>query len=404
MMPGDRPSFLGHRIAQRHVEIGPQNRQHDPRHAAAGADIEHRFARLQKSLQPLAIDDIAGDEFFVVGMPGQIEPRIPIPKPLAIVVQQRNLVVGEFDAVPGKRGGQIVGRVHARCAILSLPYMYRLRRRLSIDPSAASGTFGSRRVRASLQFRRVLPQCPPKSPQVTLNHSMWPNSDETQELLSEARGGDATAVNRLLERHRAALRRMIDLRMDRVIGRRVDASDIVQDVLLDAHRRLEEYLANPAMPFHLWLRQMARDRLIDAHRRHRVAARRSIDREQPMVAPAMLDHSTLDLAAELADPELTPAAAATWHELQVRFQQALDQMDEQDREVVLLRHFEHLSNGEVAEVLGLSEPAAGMRYLRAMRRLRSHFQEPTSDAAPPRKPQPPNDSPRRNSLASFAPA
>jgi RNA polymerase sigma-70 factor (ECF subfamily) len=204
---------------------------------------------------------------------------------------------------------------------------------------------------------------------------MWPNSDETQELLSEARDGDATAVNRLLERHRAALRRMIDLRMDRVIGRRVDASDIVQDVLLDAHRRLEDYLANPAMPFHLWLRQMARDRMIDAHRRHRVAGRRSIDREQPMVAPAMLDHSTLDLAAELADPELTPAAAATWHELQVRFQQALDLMDEQDREVILLRHFEHLSNGEVSEVLGLSEPAAGMRYLRAMRKLRAHFQE-----------------------------
>ena len=192
---------------------------------------------------------------------------------------------------------------------------------------------------------------------------MWPNSTETQELLTAARGGDATAVNRLLERHCAALRRMIDLRMDRVIGRRIDASDIVQDVLLDAHRRLEEYLANPSMPFHLWLRHMARDRLIDAHRRHRVAARRSIDREQPMVAPAMLDHSTLDLVAELADPELTPAAAAAWHEMQVRFQQALEEMDEQDREVVLLRHFEHLSNGEVAEVLGLSEPAAGMRYL-----------------------------------------
>ena len=71
-----------------------------------------------------------------------------------------------------------------------------------------------------------------------------------------------------------------------------------------------------------------------------------------MVAPAMLDHSTLDLAAELADPELTPAAAATWHELQVRFQQSLDQMDEQDREVVLLRHFEHLSNGEVGRSAG----------------------------------------------------
>lgn len=212
---------------------------------------------------------------------------------------------------------------------------------------------------------------------------MWPNSDETQSLLSSARGGDAAAVNQLLERHRAALRRMIDLRMDRVIGRRIDASDIVQDVLLDAHRRLEEYLANPSMPFHLWLRQMARDRLIDAHRRHRVAARRSVDREQPMVAPAMLDHSTMDLAAELADPELTPAAAATWHELQSRFQAALELMDESDREVILLRHFEHLSNGEVAEILGLSEPAAGMRYLRAMRRLRAHLEKPNAGSAAP---------------------
>src|SRR5437764_7847133 len=126
---------------------------------------------------------------------------------------------------------------------------------------------------------------------------------------------------------------MIDLRMDRQLKRRVDASDIVQEVLVEAHRRLTEYLKNPVMPFHLWLRHMAKDRLIDAHRRHRVAARRSVDREQPLVAAAFLDRSTLDLAGELQDPELTPAAAATWHELQVRFQQALDTMDEQDREV-----------------------------------------------------------------------
>ncbi|HEV2970051.1 MAG TPA: sigma-70 family RNA polymerase sigma factor [Pirellulales bacterium] len=210
---------------------------------------------------------------------------------------------------------------------------------------------------------------------------MWPQSHETQKLLSDARAGDAEAVNRLLERHRAALRRMIDLRMDHLVQRRVDASDIVQDVLIEAHRRLQDYLEDPVMPFHLWLRHMARDRLIDAHRRHRVAARRSVDREQPLVAAAFLDRSTLDLAGELKDPELTPAAAATWHELQIRFQQAIDTMDEQDREVVLLRHFEHLSNGDVAEVLGLSEPAAGMRYLRAMRRLRVKLQAPKDEQA-----------------------
>ncbi len=185
----------------------------------------------------------------------------------------------------------------------------------------------------------------------------------------QAKAGDAVAVNQLLDRHREAVRRMIDLRMDQMVRRRVDASDIVQEVLIEANRRLNEYLKSPAMPFHLWLRHMAQDRLIDAHRRHRGAARRSLDREQPLVAAAV-DQSTYDLAAALKDPELTPAAAATWNELQRRFQEAVDQLDEQDREVILMRHFEYLSNSEVAQALELSEPAAGMRYLRAMRRLR----------------------------------
>ena len=202
---------------------------------------------------------------------------------------------------------------------------------------------------------------------------MWPEASQTQELLASARQGNSDAVNRLLERHREALRRMVDLRMDKVLARRVDASDIVQDVLVEANRRLEEYLKNPAMPFHLWLRHMARDRLIDAHRRHRVAARRSMDREQPMTAPAAYDRSSVELIAELCDQELTPAAAATMHELERRFQQALEQLDEQDQEIVLMRHFEQLSNSEAAQALGLSEPAAGMRYLRAMRRIRTHF-------------------------------
>ena len=87
----------------------------------------------------------------------------------------------------------------------------------------------------------------------------------------------------------------------------------------------------------------------------------------------------MDLAAQLRDRELTPAAAATWHELQRRFQAAVDSLDELDREVVVMRHFEQLSNQEVAQSLGLSEPAAGMRYLRAMRRLRTMLDETPRD-------------------------
>jgi len=188
-------------------------------------------------------------------------------------------------------------------------------------------------------------------------------------LLDQVRGGDADAVNRLLERHRTAIRRMIDHRMDRVIERRVDASDIVQDVMIEANRRLGDYLANPTMPFRLWLRHMARDRLIDAHRRHRVAATRSLDREVPLVTHDT-ESSADDGFAAVADRELTPAAAATWHELERRFAAAVERLDDDDRRIVLLRHFEHLSTAEAAEVLGLTKPAAGMRYLRAMRRLR----------------------------------
>jgi len=191
------------------------------------------------------------------------------------------------------------------------------------------------------------------------------------------RSGDADAVNSLLQRHRDVIKRMIDRRMDRGVRQRVDASDIVQDVMIEANRRLGDYLENPTMPFQLWLRHMARDRLVDAHRRHRVAATRSVDREVPLVIPSAGDQSQVDMGGQVADRGLTPAAAATWHELERRFASAVELLEEGDRQIVLLRHFEHLSTAEVAEVLGLSKPAAGMRYLRAMRRLRVLLDEKT---------------------------
>jgi RNA polymerase sigma-70 factor (ECF subfamily) len=211
---------------------------------------------------------------------------------------------------------------------------------------------------------------------------MWPDSSETQQLLAAARAGDAAARNRLLDRHREALRRMVALRMDQLLKRRLDASDIVQDVLVEANRRLSDYLASSGMPFQLWLRHLARDRLIDAQRRHH-AARRNVARDQPLEQPSRGDRSAFDLAALVRDHELTPAAAATHHELEMRFQAAIETLDDADREVVLMRHFEQLSNRDVAQALDISESAAGMRYLRAMRRLRALLQEPPSPASSP---------------------
>lgn len=199
---------------------------------------------------------------------------------------------------------------------------------------------------------------------------MWPEGEKTEELLGEIRTGDQDAVNRLMDRHRIAVRRLIEMRLDQAVKRRVDASDVVQDVLLEASQRLNDYIQAPSMPFHLWLRQLARDRMIDMHRRHRVAKRRSVDREQQLTID---EHSSADLMALLKDSELTPAAASLRKEMEQRFLSALTELEEDDREIILMRHFEHLGNSEVAEALNLSPPAAGMRYLRAIRKLRQHL-------------------------------
>lgn len=199
---------------------------------------------------------------------------------------------------------------------------------------------------------------------------MWPEGDHTQDLLKGVANGDPSAMNQLMDRHREAVRRMVQMRLDQAVARRVDASDVVQDVLLEASQRLSDYIRSPSMPFHLWLRQLAKDRIIDMHRRHRAAQRRSVDREQHFRSFASDDHSAADLTALLRDAELTPAASALRKEMEERFVLALDQLEESDREIIIMRHFEHLGNGEVAEALGLSAPAAGMRYLRAIRRLR----------------------------------
>lgn len=193
-------------------------------------------------------------------------------------------------------------------------------------------------------------------------------------LLEAVERGEPDAADRLWERLRVPLRRMIGLRLDHAIGRRVDASDVVQDVMIKATLRLREYLREPTLPFQVWLRRIALDQVIDQHRRHRGAARRSLDRERP-AGPAYADQSSLDLAARLRDPCPTPAAAAVRAELDRRFRDTLDRLEHDDREVLLLRHTDGLSNGETARVLNLSDAAAGMRYLRALRRLRSALGE-----------------------------
>ncbi|MEY4566350.1 MAG: polymerase sigma factor CnrH [Planctomycetota bacterium] len=213
-----------------------------------------------------------------------------------------------------------------------------------------------------------------------MSNPLWPDGTQTAVLIKKAKEGNPDAVESLLDRHRDALRRMIQLRLDQKIQRRVDVSDVVQEVLIEANRRLKDYLDNPAMAFHLWVRQIAKDRIIDAHRRHRVSAKRSIDREQALIVPGDNDHSTMELAGKLCDPSLTPAAAATQREIAKQVELAIGMLPDVDREIILMRHYEQLSNQDIAAVLQLSEPAASMRYLRALRRLRELIDQSSSSS------------------------
>lgn len=214
-----------------------------------------------------------------------------------------------------------------------------------------------------------------------MTNSIWPDAENTAELLKNVKEGDSQAVERLLTRHRDSLHRMIQLRLDQRIKQRIDVSDVVQDVLIEANRRLRDYLENPVMAFHLWIRQIAKDRLIDAHRRHRVSAKRSIDREQGMIVHGAIDQSSIELVGQLIDPQMTPAAAANQRELATHVEAAIARLGDTDREIVLMRHYEQLSNSEIASTLGLSEPAASMRYLRAIRRLRELLDEDAAASA-----------------------
>jgi RNA polymerase sigma-70 factor (ECF subfamily) len=167
---------------------------------------------------------------------------------------------------------------------------------------------------------------------------------------------------------------MVQSRLNQGIARRVDASDIVQDALLTASRRLAGYLSDPRIPFHAWLRQLARDRLADVYRRE-LAEKRDAAREQSI---AVTGRSSLNPLAQARDIQLTPAAMLLRQEFSERFHHAVDHLEEGAKEIILMRHSEQLTNSQVAEVLGLTEAAAGMRYLRALRQLKSLLGETPS--------------------------
>jgi RNA polymerase sigma-70 factor (ECF subfamily) len=197
-----------------------------------------------------------------------------------------------------------------------------------------------------------------------------PSDSPDPDLLRRAGDGESDSLQELFTRYRPRLRRMVKLRLDPRVQGRVDPSDVIQEAYLEICRKLADYLRDPRMPFFLWLRLLTGQKLALAHRQHLGVQARDAGREVSLYRGALPEASSAALAAQLLGKLTSPSQAALKAELKLRVQEALNGMDAIDREVLTLRHFEHLSNSESALVLGISEPAACNRYVRALERLR----------------------------------
>lgn len=195
------------------------------------------------------------------------------------------------------------------------------------------------------------------------------STSETEHLLQRAENGDNDAVRQLLDQHRQRLRQMVAVRLDPRLAARVDPSDVVQESLMAATQQLKQYLQQRPLPFYPWLRGIAWNRLVRLHARHVQAQRRSIHREQPP-SMALSDASVMELAERLVARNSSPSEHFRRQEIRRRVRQALDQLSERDREVLVMRYLERLNVREVAAILELSEGAVRMRQLRALERLR----------------------------------
>src|SRR5262245_21038590 len=191
---------------------------------------------------------------------------------------------------------------------------------------------------------------------------------DTQDLIDRAGRGDEAARHRLLEHYRDYLRRMVAVRLDRRLAPRIDASDIVQEALVEADRRLDGYLRQRPIPFYAWLRQIAGDRIVDAHRLHVASQKRSVTRED--FAGELPDESSFALARCLLADDTSPSDRLIRQEEHEEIPGAIDALPPKDREVLVMRHLEQLGTAEIAATLGVTEGAVKVRLLRALVRLR----------------------------------
>jgi RNA polymerase sigma-70 factor (ECF subfamily) len=203
---------------------------------------------------------------------------------------------------------------------------------------------------------------------------LTPDDGLADRLLRAAEAGDREALDGLLTFWRPRLRQMIAVRLDPQLAVRADASDVVQEALMEASRRFPEYTRKRPVPFYLWLRQLACQRLTDLYRRHLRARRRSVYAEEAMLPP-LPDQSAMSLANVLVASGTAPSQRMQRQEKRNMVRAALDRLAPADREVLVLRHLEQLSTREVAAILDVSEPAVRYRHRRALERLADYLSD-----------------------------
>ena len=201
-----------------------------------------------------------------------------------------------------------------------------------------------------------------------------PISRDDVALLALCSSGDEHALNELMQKYRSRLKRLVRLRLNPLLRTRVDDSDVIQDAFLEASKRIEEFAKSPEVPFFLWIRKIVAHKLVNIHRVHLDAECRTVNRELSMQSPVPVANSTC-IAEQLLVRSESPSGAAQRAEQRRILEEILNSMEENDREVLALRHFEQLSNVEIASVLGIQITTASKRYVRALTRLRDHLAE-----------------------------
>jgi RNA polymerase sigma-70 factor (ECF subfamily) len=202
---------------------------------------------------------------------------------------------------------------------------------------------------------------PPSSP--------VPPSDT--ELVDRAVAGDRAALASLFTTYRPRLSRIATFRMDPRLAVRIDVDDMLQDTFLAAAQRLPHILRDAPDSIFLWLRMILGQTLVDLHRRHLGAQSRNAARDRSLDAGWDSNSTSASLRFSLLGSITSPSEAALRQEAAEQLDTALQTLGEADREILALRHFEELSNREASRLLEISEPAASLRYTRALVRLKA---------------------------------